>query len=124
MDMKSQAVATCLALMAVAGTSTITPPLGSPCPRTCSAKAAASALVETIGAITHTSAWLFWAAWATAVSCSSSSSGCRREVRSPRTPRAGLGSSGTVTNSSGLSAPASRVRTTTLRPAKASKTRW
>ncbi len=122
--MKSQAAATCLARMAAAGTSTITPPEGSPWPRTCSAKAAASAVVDTIGAITQTWASLAAAASATAVSCSSSSSGCRREVRSPRTPSAGLGSSGTVTNSSGLSAPASSVRTTTLRPAKASNTRW
>jgi hypothetical protein len=84
---------------------------------------AASAGVETMGAITQTVvASAFFAASARATSWRSRSSGRRRLVRRPRTPSAGFGSSAMAAKASGLSAPASSVRTTTRRPAKAVKT--
>ena len=120
----SQPATTAVARSAAAGTSTMTPAFGSPAMRAIWAKAAASPGVDTIGAITHTSVSpAATEARAMARSWSSSSSGKRREVRRPRMPSAGFGSSGWVTNPSGLSAPASSVRTTTLRPLNALKTR-
>ncbi len=119
---KSHTSANCPARSAAAGTSTIAPTVGSPCAPACSAKARASAGTETIGAITQTSAPVERAASATAASWVSRSPGWRTAVLRPRTPSAGLGSSAAVAKGRGLSAPASRVRTTTRRPAKASKT--
>ena len=101
---------------AAAGTSIITPAIGRPWPRTRSANAAASAGTDTIGAITHRSAPVSLAASASASSWVSSSAGTRPSRRRPRTPSAGLGSARCDANASGLSAPASSVRATTLRP--------
>ena len=75
-----------------------------------------SAGTDTIGAITHRSAPVSLAASASASSWVSSSAGARPSRRSPRTPSAGLGSARCDANASGLSAPASSVRATTLRP--------
>ena len=75
-----------------------------------------------MGAITHPTAPVWCRARAIASSWSVSTCGARRAIRRPRTPRAGLGSPFWLRNGSGLSALASSVRTTILRPAIASKT--
>ena len=50
--------------------------------------------------------------------------GLPNDSRSPRTPRAGFSSPSWVANATGLSEPASRVRTTTYRsPANGESTR-
>ncbi len=107
---------------AAAGTSIITPAVARPWSAHSATNDSASSGVAIIGAMTHTSADSASAARATAVSWRSSTSGWRRAVRRPRTPSAGFGSASGVTNGSGLSAPASSVRTTTLRPANAAST--
>src|SRR5690606_5768981 len=117
---KSQRSSSWAARIAAAGTSTIAATVASPRERAWSANCSASAGVDTIGAITHTSAPQPDAACAIAVSWSASSSGRRRASRSPRTPSAGFASSAWPTNGNGLSAPASMVWITTFRPANAS----
>ena len=110
------------ACSAALGTSTMTPAVIRPCAWQLATNFSVSATVATIGAMTHTSALSAAAACAIAVSWSSSTSGLRVEVRSPRTPSAGFGSSPKVRNGSGLSAPASSVRTTTFLPLNAART--
>ena len=102
---------------AAAGISIITPALAIPAARTRSANQAASSAVATIGAITDTSAPESAAAPAIASSCRSSTSGRSNATRRPRTPSAGFGSASGERNASGLSAPASSVRTMTGFPA-------
>ena len=78
---------------AALGTSTMTPAVVSRCTWQRSTKSSVSATVDTIGAVTHTSAVSAAAACATALSWSSSTPGLRQDVRGLRTPSAGLGSS-------------------------------
>ncbi len=76
----------------------------------------ASRASVTMGAMTATRARQAFAARASAVSWSSSIRGCARSARSPRTPSAGLGSAEAERKGSGLSPPASSIRTTTTCP--------
>ena len=69
--------------------------------------------MATIGAITQASVPVCFAASAIASSWRSMSPGLSKESRRPRTPSAGFSSPVWVANATGLSDPASRVRTTT-----------
>src|SRR5690606_27146158 len=109
-------------ISAAAGTSTMTPAVSNPCLAHAATNSSVSSTVAIIGAITHTSALSAAAASAIAASWLSRIFGLRQEVRRPRTPSAGLGSAVSVRNGIGLSAPASRVRTTTFLPGKAAST--
>ena len=121
MDTKSTAATIARARSAAAGTSIITPAVRRPASWTSAANAAASAAVATIGAITHTSALGAGRRPGDGAPAGPTSTvGSTRDVRSPRTPRAGLSSSASPRNGSGLSAPASSVRSTTLRSPTAS----
>ena len=122
MEAKSHASRTWADLIAAAGTSTMVPAVGSPASRQRAANQPASSAVATIGAITHTSAPVASRALARAVSWSVSRSSRSRCRRSPRTPSAGFSSGPRSAKANGLSAPASRVRTTTLRPVNDSNT--
>ncbi len=109
--------ARCRARSAAAGTSIMIPARSIPASAARAVNHSASSASVTIGAITLSSAGAPRAATASAASWEESISGCRCIMRSPRSPSAGLGSSpGGGRNASGLSAPASRVRTTTLAP--------
>ena len=119
---KSTSARTWRARSAAAGTSIITPTEGRPFSRTRRANHAASSAVATMGAMTRTSAPVARAALASAASWVSSRSGRRADRRSPRRPRAGLPSGPRSANASGLSAPASSVRTTTQRSPNGSNT--
>ena len=113
----------CSAFSAAAGTSTITPGVLRPCSRTLPENHSASLASAIIGAITHTSDELRSAARAMACSWRSRIPESSNATRTPRTPSAGLGSSPWSRKASGLSAPASSVRTTTFLPSgKAAKT--
>jgi hypothetical protein len=90
--------------------------------RTAEAKSAASATVATIGAITQVSVPVVCAAAAMPSSCLVSSSGLSKERRKPRTPSAGFSSPLWVAKATGLSEPASSVRTTTYLPPNGSST--
>ena len=118
----STSASTCAERSAAAGTSIMTPPLGRPFSRTRRANQAASSTVATIGAMTRTSAPVSFAAIDNASSWASSSSGRSADSRSPRRPRAGFSSGPRSAKANGLSAPASRVRTTTLRSPKGAMT--
>ena len=110
---------------ATEGTSTMTPGV-MPRSRHSCAKRAASGIVAIIGAMTH--GWVSascsraWPAAATASSWRVSMPRSRSPIRTPRTPSAGFSSCSMFANFSGLSEPASRVRSTTFWPAKAAKT--
>jgi hypothetical protein len=101
-----------------AGTSAITPAVGSPAARQRSTNTAASAAVATIGAVTYTCGVLSLAASAIAASCRSKTSGQHHAVRGPRTPSAGLGSAARLRNDTSCPRPR-RVRRTTRLPAQA-----
>ena len=100
----------------------MTPTVLMPWPRAMLANSAASVTVEIMGAMTQGAMPVRSCAAPSAASCVSSSSGLVRTSRNARTPSAGFSSSGWVTNARGLSAPASMVRMTTLRPSKARST--
>ena len=120
-DTKSTCSSNRSASSAADGVSIMTPAV-SPRSRMRRATSAASDTTATMGAMTHTSASDRAAAAAIASSWWSSSSGRSVAMRSPRMPRAGLGSVPMSANASGLSEPASSVRTTTLCVPAASST--
>ena len=99
---------------AAAGTSTMTPGVLRPCSRTLAENHSASLASAIIGAITHTSDELRSAAREMACSWRSKIPDSSNATGTPRTPSAGLGSSPWSRKASGLSAPASSVRTTTF----------
>ena len=90
-----------------------------------SVKYSVSSTVAIIGAMTHRSAGppgfclVASCASASAVSCSRRMSSLARSARMPRSPRAGFSSCASLRKASGLSAPASRTRTTTFLPGNA-----
>jgi hypothetical protein len=121
-EKKSTSAMKASARMATAGTSTMMPG-EMPLSRARAEKSRASSTVETIGAITHgLSTWARRAPSASASSWRASSPSLVRSRRMPRTPRAGFSSFWWFANGTGLSDPASRVRTTTLPPGNAPKT--
>ena len=121
-DTKSTSPRIASAFTAAAGVSTITPCTGRSTSLSIFAKLRASEVVEIMGAITQISASDSSYAFLMASSWRVSTPGTVQSVRNPRTPSAGFSSSFTFRNGRGLSAPASRVRTTICLPGKASKT--
>ena len=124
-EKKSTSGATCAAASASAGTSTMTPTSSSAAlPRAarsasrCARAARSSSSVATIGNISFSGCSA--ATRRTARSWVRNSSGSASERRIPRRPRNGLSSGAWRRNGSGLSAPASSVRTISGRPSSAS----
>lgn len=118
-DAKSACARIRSASRALDGISTMTPAVLRPYSRASAVKYSVSSTVATMGAMTHRSASVAASASASAVSCSRRMSSLARSARSPRRPSAGFSSCASLRKASGLSAPASSIRTTTFWPGKA-----
>ena len=119
-EKKSRCGARRSACSAAAGTSIIAPTsivAVEPTARAARARPGPRRRSVTIGNITETGCSA--ATRRIARSCVEKRSGCASERRSPRRPRNGLASGSVAMNGSGLSAPASSVRTISGRPAEA-----